>query len=78
MADHQSLSARLKAPSTHSRRLRMLLTVFLVCSIVLGIRLVDLQGVRADDLSESAARVSYPFAIRSKPSGGASWIHRVL
>ncbi|MDN6486074.1 peptidoglycan D,D-transpeptidase FtsI family protein [Ancrocorticia populi] len=55
MADHQSLSARLKAPSTHSRRLRMLLTVFLVCSIVLGIRLVDLQGVRADDLSESAA-----------------------
>ncbi|MGO1593406.1 MAG: peptidoglycan D,D-transpeptidase FtsI family protein [Ancrocorticia sp.] len=44
-----------KSRSTLTRRLQTLLAIFTACTLILGIRLVDLQGVRANKLSDSAA-----------------------
>ena len=45
----------LKRRPSHSRRLQALLAVFTACAVLLAVRLVDLQGVRAGDLAKSAS-----------------------
>ena len=45
----------LKRRPSHSRRLQALLAVFTACAVLLVVRLVDLQGVRAGDLAKSAS-----------------------
>lgn len=47
--------AWLKRRPSHSRRLQALLAVFTACAVLLVVRLVDLQGVRAGDLAKSAS-----------------------
>ena len=47
--------AWLKRRPSHSRRLQALLAVFTACAVLLAVRLVDLQGVRAGDLAKSAS-----------------------
>lgn len=47
--------AGFRAQPSHTRRLKILLTVFTVCAMVLGVRLVDLQGVRSGKLAELAS-----------------------
>lgn len=47
--------SRQRKVSQRRRRLRALVAVFLVCSLILAVRLVDIQVVRAKALSETAS-----------------------
>ena len=38
-----------------ARRLHSLIIAFLICALVLGIRLIDLQAVRASSLADAAS-----------------------
>lgn len=49
------------------KRLRMVMTFFLLCALVLTVRLVDLQAVRASQLSETASEFrTRPYTLHAK------------